>query len=97
MSEQKDVTWITEFHKALSNPVRLEIVDLLLDGELCQCEIFPKLGSSQSTISSYLQQLVRARILSVRRDGTRKLYRISNRKIKHLLLKIHQLALDVTE
>ena len=97
MSEQKEIVWRTEFHKALSNPVRLEIVDLLAKGELCQCDIFPKIGSSQSTVSSYLQQLVRAGILTVRRDGTRKLYSINDRKIQIVLTKLHQLANDMIE
>jgi DNA-binding transcriptional ArsR family regulator len=78
MSEEADLMWRTEFHKALSNPVRLQIVELVLDGEMCQCDIFPAIGHSQSTVSLYLSQLVRSGILTVRRDGTRKLYSISN-------------------
>jgi DNA-binding transcriptional ArsR family regulator len=78
MSEEADFTWRAEFHKALSNPVRLQIVELVLDGEMCQCDIFPAIGHSQSTVSLYLSQLVRSGILTVRRDGTRKLYSISN-------------------
>ncbi len=78
MSEEAGLMWRSEFHKALSNPVRLQIVELVLDGEMCQCDIFPAIGHSQSTVSSYLSQLVRSGILTVRRDGTRKLYSISN-------------------
>ena len=73
------------FHKALSNPVRIQIIDLLMDGEKCQCEIFPEIGLSQSTVSAYLSQLVRAHILTVRRDGTRKMYRISDSSIVTLI------------
>jgi ArsR family transcriptional regulator, cadmium/lead-responsive transcriptional repressor len=78
MNEEPDLKWRSEFHKALSNPVRLQIVEMVLDGEMCQCDIFPTIGHSQSTISSYLSQLVRSGILAVRRDGTRKLYSISH-------------------
>ena len=78
MTEETDLKWRAEFHKALSNPVRLQIVEMVLDGEMCQCDIFPAIGHSQSTISSYLSQLVRSGILSVRRDGTRKLYSVSH-------------------
>lgn len=78
MNESTDLKWRTEFHKALSNPVRLKIVEMLLDGEMCQCDIFPAIGHSQSTISLYLSQLVRSGILAVRRDGTRKLYTIAH-------------------
>jgi len=78
LNEETDLKWRTEFHKALSNPVRLQIVEMVLDGEMCQCDIFPAIGHSQSTISLYLSQLVRSGILTVRRDGTRKLYSVSH-------------------
>jgi DNA-binding transcriptional ArsR family regulator len=78
MGEKSDLMWRAEFHKALSNPVRLQIVEQVLDGEMCQCDIFPAIGHSQSTVSTYLSQLVRSGILAVRRDGTRKLYSISH-------------------
>ena len=94
MNEQKEVQWKIDFHKALSNPVRLEIVDLLSKGELCQCEIFPQIGSSQSTISAYLTQLVRVGILRFRKDGTRKLYSLSDKKINTILEKIHKLSVE---
>lgn len=78
MTEETDLKWRAEFHKALSNPVRLQIVEMVLDGEMCQCDIFPAIGLSQSTISHYLTLLVRSGILAVRRDGTRKLYSVSH-------------------
>ncbi len=92
MNEETDLKWRTEFHKALSNPVRLQIVEMVLDGEMCQCDIFPAIGHSQSTISSYLSQLVRSGILSVRRDGTRKLYSVSHPGIMKALDIMRRLA-----
>ncbi|MGD2072348.1 MAG: metalloregulator ArsR/SmtB family transcription factor [Candidatus Thorarchaeota archaeon] len=94
MTLDKARIWREDFHKALSNPTRLEIVDLLLDGELCQCEIFPKIGLSQSTVSSYLTQLVKAGILKVRKDGTRKLYSLTNSRIVKLIEALRNLASD---
>jgi len=78
LNEETDLKWRADFHKALSNPVRLQIVEMVLDGEMCQCDIFPAIGHSQSTISHYLTLLVRSGILTVRRDGTRKLYSVSH-------------------
>ena len=77
-----------DFHRALANLERLKIVDKLMKGEICQCEIFPDLGLSQSTVSAYLNQLVRAGILKVRKDGTRKMYSIASDKIKDILIHI---------
>jgi DNA-binding transcriptional ArsR family regulator len=95
VNEEKLLKWRVEFHKSLSNPVRLQIVEMLLDGEMCQCDIFPAIGHSQSMISSYLAQLVRSGILAVRRDGTRKLYSISHTGIVKALDIMRHLATQV--
>jgi len=87
-------SWRVEFHKALANPERLQIVDFLCDGEQCQCEIFPKFGLAQSTVSAYLNKMVRAGILSFRRDGTRKLYSIASSDIKKIVEKIKNVAAE---
>jgi len=92
MTTEKRLEWRSDFHKALSNPVRLKIVDFLIDGEQCQCDIFPYMGLSQSTVSAYLTQLVKAGILSVRREGTRKLYSITDVNLKKMIEQIGKLA-----
>ncbi len=92
MTKEKTLEWRSDFHKALSNPERLKIVDFLLDGEQCQCDIFPYMGLSQSTVSAYLTQLVKADILTVRRDGTRKLYSIKDVKLKKMIEQIRNMA-----
>jgi len=95
VNEEKLLKWRVEFHKSLSNPVRLQIVEMLLDGEMCQCDVFPVIGHSQSTISSYLTQLVRSGILAVRRDGTRKLYSISHPEIVKTMDIMRHLATQI--
>lgn len=95
MNGEKTLEWRSDFHKALSNPVRLKIVDFLVDGEQCQCDIFPWIELSQSTVSAYLSQLVKADILSVRRDGTRKLYSIKDAKIKKMIEQIRNMADEI--
>ena len=84
--------WRIEFHKAMGNPVRLQILDFLAAGEQCQCDIFPKFGLAQSTVSAYLAKMVRAGILSYRKDGTRKLYRIASLEIKVIVDEIRKIA-----
>jgi len=84
--------WRIEFHKALGNPVRLQIVDFLAAGEQCQCDIFPKFGLAQSTVSAYLSKMVKAGILNYRKDGTRKLYSIASQDIIETIEKISTVA-----
>ncbi|MBN2228276.1 MAG: winged helix-turn-helix transcriptional regulator [Candidatus Thorarchaeota archaeon] len=95
MSDDKQIERRAEFHRALANPVRLQIADFLFDGEQCQCDIFPKFGLAQSTVSAYLTQMVRAGVLKVRKDGTRKLYRIANPDVKKIIQKIRSMNTGV--
>ncbi|MBI3989826.1 MAG: helix-turn-helix transcriptional regulator [candidate division NC10 bacterium] len=74
-----------EFLKALAQPTRLKILDLLKDGERCVCDIFPAIGEQQSNVSRHLQLMKRAGVLASRKDGLRVLYRIKDGKITRLL------------
>jgi len=92
MASSKQEEWRVDFHKALGNQVRLQIVDFLMDGEQCQCELFPKFGLAQSTISAYLTKMVRAGILRFRKDGTRKMYSIADSEIGKVVHIIRSIA-----
>lgn len=60
---------LIEIFKALSDPTRLRIVRLLMEGELCVCELENILGISQSSISHQLQILRGAYLVKDRRMG----------------------------
>jgi DNA-binding transcriptional ArsR family regulator len=92
MNKDRLNEWRIEFHKALGNPVRLEIVDFLINGEQCQCEIFPKFGLAQSTVSAYLTKMVKAGVLNYRKDGTRKLYSIAGTDVKSIIDMIRKIG-----
>ena len=92
MMIDKRTEWRLQFHKALANPERLKIVELLEKGEQCQCDIYPAIGLAQSTVSNYLSQLLRAGILSFRRDGTRKMYSLSDTRIRNMIRDLRELA-----
>jgi ArsR family transcriptional regulator len=70
--------------QALAHPVRLQILELVQDGELCTCEIEPHIALDQSTVSRHLQILKRAGILAARKDGTKSLYRLRDPRIPRL-------------
>jgi ArsR family transcriptional regulator len=67
--------------KALSDNTRLKIVEFLLDGERCVCEIFPHVKRTQSTVSIQLGKLEAAGILRSRRDGKKMFYSISDSRV----------------
>ena len=70
----------TVFH-ALSDPIRLEIVAYLRDGEKCVCEIVPHLNLIQPLVSRHLKILKDAGIVRCRKDGTKRMYSIVDTRI----------------
>ena len=66
--------------KALGDTNRLRIVNLLLHGELCVCDIQYVLENSQPNISRHLAYLKRSEMVLDRRDGYRVFYRLANAK-----------------
>jgi ArsR family transcriptional regulator len=59
---------IASFH-ALSEPLRLSIVELLLSQELCVCDICDRLKVSQSKLSFHLKALKDAGLIRSRQEG----------------------------
>jgi DNA-binding transcriptional ArsR family regulator len=70
----------TVFH-ALSDPIRLEIISYLRDGEKCVCEIVPHLNLVQPLVSRHLKILKNAGIVRFRKDGTKRMYSIVDQRI----------------
>lgn len=62
--------------KALSDETRLRILCLLLDGELCVCDIMDVLQLPQSTVSRHLAYLKNACLVDDRRCGVWMYYSI---------------------
>ena len=71
--------------KALGQPTRLKILELLVDGERCVCEIFPAIGGEQSNVSKHLGFLRSQGIVIADRRGMRVFYRLADRRIAKLL------------
>ena len=61
----------------LADRTRLRILNLLLRGELCGCDIQYVLDVSQSNVSRHLNYLKRAGLVVDRRDGYRVFYRLA--------------------
>ncbi len=85
--------WLNVF-KALSDETRFRIVKFLLDGEKCVCEIIPRTGRTQSTVSIQLNKLETMGILTSRREGKSVYYRITNPRVTRLLDRSHWMGLE---
>lgn len=65
-----------QLFKGLADVTRLRILNLLMHGELCVCDIQYVLQSSQPNVSRHLIYLKNSGLVSDRRDGQRMYYRL---------------------
>jgi ArsR family transcriptional regulator, arsenate/arsenite/antimonite-responsive transcriptional repressor len=65
------------FH-ALSDEIRLQVVQLLFGGERCVCDLMEDLGLAQSRLSWHLKTLSDAGIISGRREGRWNYYSLNS-------------------
>ena len=69
---------LANLFKALSEPIRLRILVLLLDkGELCVCDLVDTLELSQSVTSRHLAYLRNNDIVTARREGVWMYYQLT--------------------
>ena len=64
--------------KALADTTRLRILNLLLAGEVCVCDIHDTLGIPQPKASRHLAYLRAAGLVDARKDGQWVHYRLSD-------------------
>ena len=65
----KDYVETAKIFKAIGDEKRLYILDLLLDGEKCACDILANMKISQPTLSHHMKLLREAGFVKAREDG----------------------------
>ena len=73
-----DLKALASAYKALSDPTRLRILTLLVEGEVCVCEIHDTLRLPQPTVSRHLAYLRRTGLVEARRDATWMHYKLAD-------------------
>ncbi|MET8006833.1 ArsR/SmtB family transcription factor [Nonomuraea glycinis] len=71
--------------KALSNPVRLRLLDVLDQRERTVEELSEEAGVALKNTSAQLQQLRAAHLVTSRKDGTRVYYRLADERVSRFL------------
>ncbi|MEO7087133.1 MAG: metalloregulator ArsR/SmtB family transcription factor [Gemmatimonadaceae bacterium] len=72
-----DHTRAVQLFHALSDEVRLDVIDFLSDGEHCVCELTDALDVAQSRLSFHLKVLKDAGLVTDRKDGRWVYYTLS--------------------
>lgn len=78
--------------RALGHRARLQILQLLQEGERCVCEFEPALGLRQPNISQHLAVLRAANLVTSRRDGLRVMYRVTDPAIYEIINRVTEIV-----
>lgn len=74
----------SEILKALSHPIRLQILEVLLNEECCVTDIGNALNITQSTVSHHLSILKNKGIVCRQKHGTKTCYMVNNNLTKEI-------------
>lgn len=86
-----------DLFKALAHPIRIQILNLLAEEELCVCEIYEELGQSQSNISQHLNKLKQNKLVTSKKDGLQVYYSLPNEKIVKVINLVEKIILEEIE
>lgn len=78
-------THAAEVLKAVAHPLRLQIVEVLSEGEMSVGEIVEALGEKQAITSQQLNLMKDKGVLTSRREGAKVYYRIRNPNVIRVL------------
>ncbi|WP_407543240.1 metalloregulator ArsR/SmtB family transcription factor (plasmid) [Deinococcus radiomollis] len=80
-----DLTRVAEIFKTLSEPIRVQLVLLLTQGERSVAALVEALGQPQSTVSRHLGLLRSAQVVKTRREATHVYYRLADTHVAQLV------------
>lgn len=78
--------------KAISDPKRLRIVDMLSCGELCACKILEAFHITQPTLSHDMRVLIEAGIVNDRREGKNIFYSLNKAHLAVFENNLHEIV-----
>lgn len=76
-----DYLKLSKMMKAIAEPNRLQIVDMISTGEKCACDLLDNFNFTQPTLSHHMKVLIEAGIVSARKDGKWHYYSLSQKNI----------------
>ncbi len=83
---------LSRLFKALMHPARLQILDLLRDGEQCVCHMEAYLGYRQAYLSQHLAVLREIGLIKDRREGWNVYYRVAEPGVYEIVDRARQIV-----
>ena len=76
---------LADLFKNFSDTTRIRILSLLIDNEMCVCDIAAALGATQSAVSHQLRILKQSRLVRYRRQGKVIYYALADEHVKTII------------
>lgn len=91
-----DIQFLEKQLKAVADANRLILLSCLKSGEVCVCDLVDVLGLSQPAVSQQLKKLEEAGIVTARKVGTWKHYRLVEEQTPVIQAILNQLELKLS-
>jgi DNA-binding transcriptional ArsR family regulator len=86
--EESAIFLKSEVLKALAQPTRLKILEMLRGGERCICEIIPAINGEQSNISRHISVMQKSHLITTRKDGVKVMVKVRDPRVFEILDKV---------
>lgn len=86
-----DYDKVAQVLKAMADPKRVKIIDLLSCGTLCACDVLEHFDVTQPTLSHHMKILEQANIISVRKEGQWHYYTLRDEFKEQFINQMNQL------
>jgi DNA-binding transcriptional ArsR family regulator len=86
-----------DFCKVISHPTRLQIIDILRDGEMAVTDLAVKLDITVGNLSQHLSLMKQRRVLESRKEGNSVIYRLANPKMVKACCLIREILYEQME
>jgi ArsR family transcriptional regulator len=83
--EERAIQLKSEVLKALAQPTRLKILEMLRNGERCICEIVPAINGEQSNISRHISTMQKSHLITTRKDGVKVMVKVRDPRVFEIL------------
>lgn len=81
MPDEDDLCDLAELFKVFGDSTRIRILYVLLESEMCVCDIAQLLNMTQSAISHQLRILKNSKLVKSRRDGKSVIYSLADEHV----------------
>ena len=83
---------MAKMFKALSDPKRVKIVDMLSCGEMCGCVLLKCFEITQPTLAHDMKVLSEAGIVTSRREGKKTYYSLDRKALEKMNIKLQNMV-----